>query len=266
MYFSFGTTFLGLNVLFCFLLVFSWGKTSTKKGRGIVVCAGEGEIFLETLAMIEQTRFRAESILPITVAHCSELSSKSIDILSSITDVTIMNICEDSAFDAIQGKLRGFFCKPAALLRSPYEETMLVDSDVVWFKNPAYLFDAPAYLKTGTLFFRDRWTRTKNKLTLTRGTQNPAHVMAYINVLMRHLSLKLHPRRLMIDQAQYQQHGRLGHPRFQPHPTDHAPRIASIDSHQLAKANAFWGDYARGQLSTSLDHWQVLSVCLSVGL
>ena len=62
--------------------------------------------------------------------------------------------------DILQAKkrLRGFFCKVAALIVSPYPETMLLDLDVVFFKSPHLLFDAPAYRETGTLFFRDRIT------------------------------------------------------------------------------------------------------------
>ena len=36
--------------------------------------------------------------------------------------------------------------------------TMVADLDVIWFKPPDVLFTAPAYLSTGTLFFRDKLT------------------------------------------------------------------------------------------------------------
>ena len=44
-----------------------------------------------------------------------------------------------------------------ALVSSECQETIVVDTDVLWFKDPSQLFDAPDYLKSGALFFRDRF-------------------------------------------------------------------------------------------------------------
>lgn len=53
---------------------------------------------------------------------------------------------------------------------------MLVDLDVVWFQKPDRLFDAPAYQRTGALFFRDRTTyseqRSKDKISDPTNFQN----------------------------------------------------------------------------------------------
>jgi len=62
---------------------------------------------------------------------------------------------------AFQKKLRSFFCKAAALYLSPFEETLLLDIDVVWFKKPDLLFEAPDYESTGALFFRDRFVHQR---------------------------------------------------------------------------------------------------------
>ena len=137
---------------------------------GLVVCSGGGDMFLETLSMIEQTRYRMKSVLPIMVAHCNELNADAVSILAMIPDVRAVDICAGSTFGReVKARLKGFFCKPAALLVSPFAHTMLVDSDVIWFKQPELLFHATEYTTTGTLFFRDRWTQTNNKLTLTAG-------------------------------------------------------------------------------------------------
>ena len=77
-----------------------------------------------------------------------------------ICDVRRIGRSSIFGMDFIQAKkrLHGFFCKVAALIVSPYPETMLLDLDVVFFKSPHLLFDAPAYRETGTLFFHDRIT------------------------------------------------------------------------------------------------------------
>ena len=58
--------------------------------------------------------------------------------------------------DTAKYRLRGFMCKVAALLSSPFEESLLVDLDVVFFRKPEVLFESPGYRRTGALFMRDR--------------------------------------------------------------------------------------------------------------
>jgi hypothetical protein len=139
-------------------------------------------MFIETIAMIEHTRFRSQSNLPITVAHCSELSKDSVAILKSVDNVNVIDLCgaDYGQFSSLRPRLKGFFCKPAALIASPYTHTILADTDVVWFQKPELLFDSPRYVNTGTLFFRDRWTQTKNKLTLTRATHQASDVLNFV--------------------------------------------------------------------------------------
>ena len=152
--------------------------------RGMVVCSGGGDMFLETIAMIEQTRYRMKSTLPIVVAHCKELNADALSILAMIPDVSAMNLCNDKSFPAeAMQRIKGFFCKPAALIMSPFKDTILVDSDVIWFKQPELLFDAREYRDTGTLFFRDRWTQTKNQLTLSAGQHTGKVAMRMVNQL-----------------------------------------------------------------------------------
>ena len=108
--------------------------------------------------------------LGFTVAHCQEISPENQNILRMLTPyIQILDICD---INQLQGRrsifgmnirqakkrLRGFHCKVAALIMSPFPETILMDVDVVFFKSPYLLFNAPAYRETGTLFFRDRVT------------------------------------------------------------------------------------------------------------
>jgi len=147
----------------------------------MVVCSGEDDKFMEVQTMISQTRHRMNSTLPIVVAHCNELKDVSISWLLAVRDVQVLNLCGE--FAALSDRLHGFFCKTAALIASPFEQTMLVDSDVIWFQKPELLFEAPDFVATGTLFFRDRWTQTKNKLTLTKGRHSADALAAYIRML-----------------------------------------------------------------------------------
>ena len=76
--------------------------------------------------------------------------------------LTIHNFCERApvlgkmTLSAARYRLRGFLCKIAALIHSPFEETIVVDADVVWFKKPEILFESKEFKNTGSLFFRDR--------------------------------------------------------------------------------------------------------------
>ena len=159
-------------------------------------------MFLETISMIEQTRYRMKSKLPIVVAHCNELEEDALSILSMIPQVTSMNLCKGggggttgtNAFpsEEIKPRIKGFFCKPAALIMSPFKETMLVDSDVIWFKQPDTLFQADEYVTTGTLFFRDRWTQTRNPLTLTAAAHSGQLVNHQIKLLAEYLDKHYH--------------------------------------------------------------------------
>jgi hypothetical protein len=224
--------------------------------RGIVVCSGPGDMFIETITMIEQTRYKTNTTLPIAVAHCNELTPPLIEILKTIPDVAVLNICEiEPKLLAIQSRIKGFFCKPAAILASPFAETMVVDSDVVWFDNPDKLFESDAFKTTGTLFFRDRWTRTKNKLTLTRGTQNPSHIESYMNSMLQyvHTGADYFGMQHLKPAHHHHHHSKanqsLGH------------NLGTIDLKTLAKSNSYWRDHAMGNRGASLDHWQVHSIC-----
>ena len=155
--------------------------------RGLLMCSGADSLFLEAVTMIEQLRsHNSSSMLPIVVSHCAELGAKSTAILQSIEAVHVMNICGKQALKGSffqEKRARGFFCKAISLVLSPFQETLLVDSDVIWFRRPELLFDSPRYVQTGALFMRDRLTVTRNKLTLTGGEGSLRAVLSYIKKL-----------------------------------------------------------------------------------
>ena len=144
--------------------------------KGYTFCASEDPAML-TSAKYIITQFRREwkSQLPISIAHCSEMTKSTMDELHRVhrdaviqsfgSDVDalvsasfeIVDICDGDRISPGQKKrLRGWFCKTMALVNAPFRQTMLVDTDVIWLKNPDLLFQAPSYAATGALFFRDR--------------------------------------------------------------------------------------------------------------
>lgn len=107
-------------------------------------------------AVIYQTREIWHSELSIAVAHCGELDGNAIQAFAQ-KNVSSLNIC-DGQYIASPKRLRGWFCKAAALVKSPFRHTLVVDLDVVWFKSPDVIFNSTSYQSTGSLFFRDRTT------------------------------------------------------------------------------------------------------------
>jgi len=135
--------------------------------RGVIVCVGQ-RMLASFSSFLFQLRRLWNSSLPVAAVHCAE---HSVAAQRSITDmyrlVSFVDLCAPSRnrpFRGVygmernysMGRLRGFFCKPAALLASPFVENMVVDLDVIWLQRPDALFDSPRFAQTGTLFFRDR--------------------------------------------------------------------------------------------------------------
>lgn len=46
--------------------------------------------------------------------------------------------------------------KPLAMLLSPFQEIIFMDSDSLFFQNPELMYHWASYKETGALFFRDR--------------------------------------------------------------------------------------------------------------
>lgn len=225
--------------------------TNGNDDYGIVVCAGEGEFFLEMITMVEQTRYTLQSQLPIAVAHCDELSAGSIAIVTSIPDVRVINICSEHHpyFRDLKPRLSGFFCKPAALLQSPFRHTIVVDTDVIFFKKPELLFNSTQYLSTGTLFFRDRWTKTALKLSLTKSTGDAKFALEYLK-MGADLLHKLHKTRTI-----HRKHAKNNGSHHAP-VLNNGPLHVEFSVFNLSLSNAFWRHAATGKEFTP-DHWQV---------
>ena len=137
-------------------------KEDVTAKRGMVLCVGNEAHFINgALYTIQQLRQRWKSDLPVSIVHCNELYTDALVKFAQYAHVRIENICDPLSTTPLtkqqRSRLKGWFCKPQALLSSMYDETMIVDTDVLWFKDPTALFQAPSYRQTGALFFRDRF-------------------------------------------------------------------------------------------------------------
>lgn len=133
-------------------------NTRIRKGKCMVMCVGnDASLIGGALYIIQELRNNWKSQLPVSVNHCNELSPLIQSLFTNFENVTVKNLCDENTPIDRRKRLRGWFCKTMALVSSEYEETIVVDTDVLWFKDPSKLFNAPGYLKSGALFFRDRF-------------------------------------------------------------------------------------------------------------
>ena len=126
------------------------------KSRGMVLCSGVRSL-PDAFDVVDQVRNVFNSTMNISIVHCNEIPQTEYEWIESNGVTSVVDICKDS--DLIghsEDRLRSWWCKTAALLASPYVETMVVDLDVVWYRNPEKLFQSPTYLNFGSTFFRDR--------------------------------------------------------------------------------------------------------------
>lgn len=126
--------------------------------KGMVMCVGnDPNMVAGALYMIQQLRETWQSLLPVSVNHCNELPALTQASFTKFRNVTIKNICGPNTPKSRRVRLKGWFCKTMALIISDYSQTIVVDTDVLWLKDPSHLFNAPGYMRSGALFFRDRF-------------------------------------------------------------------------------------------------------------
>lgn len=113
------------------------------------------------LHLVRSLRHVHRCQLPVTIAYCGEndLPEGSRRLLQSVdpTGVELLDICS-GGYSKLKGLgLRGYEIKGfAALFAGEYRQAIMMDADAVFLKSPEALFDDPAYLDTGALYFRDR--------------------------------------------------------------------------------------------------------------
>lgn len=146
--------------------------------RGYVICGGD-KFQADIIRLYYQLRFVYQSYLPMLLVHCNEIEphSKLRALLSHFDHrVIIYDMCDvnqkvfpnsyhqqlkadgSNLTDSEKIRLQGYFCKPAALIVSPFIHNIILDLDTVWFRSPETLLSYPKYEWFGGLIFRDRIT------------------------------------------------------------------------------------------------------------
>ncbi|KAF8980149.1 hypothetical protein BGZ46_004578 [Entomortierella lignicola] len=125
-------------------------------GRGYVLCAGNRQ-FEFVVASVQAIRSKLKSDLPIQIFYINQwdLSEDCREFLRKMThNIEVIDISTVLNNDYM--KLEGRSIKAFSILASKFEETILIDSDVFFLRDPQELFSDPGYQATGALFFYDR--------------------------------------------------------------------------------------------------------------
>lgn len=162
--------------------------------RGIVICVGNGYFDL-ALHLIKSIRMMG-CMLPIQIFHLGDkdLYPRYQRHLEKQKNVLTCDI--GSYFNNDILKLETWDIKPFAMLASSFREVILLDADTVLLENPEKFYDQEDYLRTGTLFYRDRQFVS---------TQGMSHLTWLNYVMPQPLSHKLRTTNLCRGTTSYEQ-------------------------------------------------------------
>lgn len=129
------------------------------KGQGIVFTASD--LYVPHLITSIRTLRHLGCALPIEVMYFGDedlcqKSREELELLANVITRDMSFMIRNSNFE-----LGGWDLKPFALLLSSFREAILIDADAYFMRNPACLFVEPSYLRTGALFFIDRFITPK---------------------------------------------------------------------------------------------------------
>jgi hypothetical protein len=119
--------------------------------RGIVIACPE-KYELICLNNISMLRNKYECFLPIEIWEIGEEITKETKKHMRKYNVIFKNV-NDYCVNPQHWK--GFQVKAIALYYSSFDESILVDADVSFYKNPEIIFSDKNYIRTGSYFFKD---------------------------------------------------------------------------------------------------------------
>lgn len=135
-------------------------------GRGIVISGSDSQApYIKTAI----SSFRAMGCtLPVEIMYLGDhdLSEDARTELEAIPDVItrdVKKMVNDQGWE-----LEGWAGKAFAAFLSSFREVILLDADVLFFNDPALMFEEPGYLETGALFFTDRTVFAQDKRSFLR--------------------------------------------------------------------------------------------------
>ena len=135
-------------------------------GRGIVISGSDSQASYIKTAI---SSFRAMGCtLPVEIMYLGDhdLSEDARTELEAIPDVItrdIKKMVNDQGWE-----LEGWAGKAFAAFLSSFREVILLDADVLFFNDPALMFEEPGYVETGALFFTDRTVFAQDKRSFLR--------------------------------------------------------------------------------------------------
>jgi len=124
------------------------------QGRGIVICGGGIKYGACAWVLIRLLRHLGCD-LPIEV-WCLDDDEFDPDWVSMVEPLGVRCVnAQEVAKSHPHPRLGGWELKPYAILHSRFREVLFLDADNVPVRDPTYMFDAPAYQATGTVFWPD---------------------------------------------------------------------------------------------------------------
>ena len=144
--------------------------------KGIVIACPE-KYSLLCLNNIIQLREKYNCNLSIEIWEIgNEIPIEIKNNMKKINNITFKNVNE---YDNNLKHWKGFQVKVFALYYSNFDEIILCDADVTFFKNPELIFEDNNYIRTGTYFFKDleKWTFSN----LTKENKNKFNSLNFFN-------------------------------------------------------------------------------------
>ena len=123
--------------------------------RGIIVCAGGIQIFVNAYVLLRVLRETLSCTLPVQLWHIgpqeiSPIMRRLLEELEvELVDADTVRIVHPTRL------VDGWQLKPYAILHSRFREVLLLDADQVPVRDPSEVFRWPQYLDTGALFWPD---------------------------------------------------------------------------------------------------------------
>ena len=135
--------------------------------KGIVICAGGPVYFTQAWVLIRILRDLGCK-LPIELWYRGpdELNDELRHLVSpyQVKCIDAFDLCQQQNIDT----LICWTIKPFAILNSSFAEVLYLDVDNVPTRNPEYLFDDSEYIRTGSLFWTDRYRGGNSPLRTIR--------------------------------------------------------------------------------------------------
>lgn len=153
-----------------------YSRGYTPGARGIVMCVGGEDLYLQALINIKHIREKSELPIEIYFADSRELSSQAIEYMKSrYAGLSFFNIETLVANSALTPEFmnryrvenfRGFQIKNAAIYHSSFEEVLFIDCDIIPCIKCDDYFGLSFYKDNGYLIFPDFWSYDRNKKNL----------------------------------------------------------------------------------------------------